>query len=266
MDITVLSWNINGPGRAGPRNHLVPLVVDDINPDVLLLQETTTNKLITLIEEQCQNRSYLSEVAGDKKQARILYDSDIFEPWIPSGSQPAKNSLLDCVADFPQRYRIKTRRGGVYLSGLREFYDDRVAAVRLRHVDTGEVIVFMSFHNKRTGANVREIATDFCAIVSKNANKEHENTLVVAGADLNCSTFKRKPAHVPDYGRTPRSLRRATPKVDYFVSAWPRCITVKGGVRANDVTAVDDPDSPYTVDEYESSLDHDPLVWRLKVR
>ena len=99
-DIKVASWNIEGPGRAGPRNDLVPLVVDDIKPDVLLLQEATTDKLIKLIKEQCQDRSYLSEVAGDEKQARILYGSDIFEHWIPSGSQSAKNSLLDCVAEF----------------------------------------------------------------------------------------------------------------------------------------------------------------------
>ena len=147
------------------------------------------------------------------------------------------------------------------MSGLWKFYDDWVAAVQLRHVDTGEVIVFMSFHNKRWGTNVRQIATDLCTIVSKSANKEDENTLVVAGADLNCSTFKCQSAHVPDYDLT---LRRRY-AVDYIVSDWPRCITEKSDVRAEDVTAVDDPDPPYTFDQYRRSLDHDPLVSRFKV-
>ena len=131
-DIKVASWNIEGPGRAGPHNDLVPLVVDDIKPDVLLLQDATTDKLIKLIKEQCQDRSYVCEVAGDKKQARILYDS---KRWILSGSQSAKSNLLDCIAEFPREYRIKKRNGDVYFISSQDFFDDWVAAVRLRHKD-----------------------------------------------------------------------------------------------------------------------------------
>ena len=233
--------------------------MNSIKPDVLLLQETT-DKLIRRIIEQCQDRSYLSEVAGDKKEARILYDSDIFERLIPHGSQSAKSNLLNCLAaEFPQRYIIRKRNGDVHFISSQEFFDYRVAAVRLKHKDTGEVIVFMSFHNKRTGAPVLQIATDFCTIVSKTADKEHEHTLVVAGADLNCKNFERQSAHVLDYDLTPRK-RYA---VDYIVSDWPRCITVKSDVRAEDVTAFPGPPCPKK--QYKKSLDHDPLVSRFKV-
>ena len=107
---------------------------------------------------------------------------------------------------------------------------------------------------------MRQIATDFCIIVSKNADRKHEHALVVAGADLNCSRFKCQSADC-DYDLTPRRYYA----VDYIVSDWPRCITVKSDVWAEDVTAVDDPDPPYTKKQYRRSLDHDLLVSRFTV-
>ena len=53
LEIKVVSWNINGPGKAEPRNLLVPAVVQKENPDVLLLQEVPSDKIISL----CNNNS-----------------------------------------------------------------------------------------------------------------------------------------------------------------------------------------------------------------
>ena len=76
LELTVLSWNINGPGLAKHRNRLVPAVVKKVNPDVLLLQETKTDKLILMINEE-NSYKYKSVEARKKDESRVLYDSSI---------------------------------------------------------------------------------------------------------------------------------------------------------------------------------------------
>ena len=69
--LRVVSWNIcgsTGEGMANIRNQLVPRVIKKINPDVVLLQETKTEKLITnIIKESEEMRSYKSVCAGRKE-------------------------------------------------------------------------------------------------------------------------------------------------------------------------------------------------------
>ena len=287
LEITILSWNINGPGEADLRNYLVPRVVSHANPDVLLLQEVPSDKIINhhIIPQcnQARGRSYQCVNGGKRTEARVLYDSRVFELCMPGGTSSAKMNLSALVAEiFPPQWHRETR-GGQRVSE-EELFRDRVAAVRLRHKATGKVIVFMSFHNIRRGGGkdaVTRMATGFCQIVSRTAKQEHENTLVVAGADLNCSKFSsHETVHILPYFQTPR--RSSYPKVDYCLSAWPGGITVRGRVSPLDVFPADESDSTHqfsqvfrdlqrahsasSVADYSHSLNHDPLVYTLSIR
>ena len=286
LEITVLSWNINGPGEADLRNYLVPHVVSHVNPDVVLLQEVPSDKIINRhITPQCskdRGRSYQGVNAGKRTEARVLYDSRIFELCMPGGTSSAKVDLSGLVAEvFPPQWHRETR-GGQRVSED-ELFRDRVAAVRLRHKATGKVIVFMSFHNIRRGGGkdaVSKMATGFCQIVSKTAEPKHENTLVVAGADLNCGKFSPGTVHIPPYIQTPR--RSSLAKVDYCLSACPGSISVESHVSALDVFPADDSDSTHqfsqvfrdlqrahsasNVADYSHCLNHDPLVYTLSIR
>ena len=79
LRIKVLLWNIHGPGRANLRNQLVPRVARAINPDVLLLQETKTDILVNTIRAEVLGRNYSEEPARERKESRILYDSELYE-------------------------------------------------------------------------------------------------------------------------------------------------------------------------------------------
>ena len=263
LEIKVLSWNINGPGKAEPRNLLVPAVVLKENPDVLLLQEVRTDKIISL----CNSRTYCSVTAGRSSEARILYYPKLFEEL-----EPKRAVDLHVAKVFAKE--------GREMRGIEELFRDRVAVVRLRHRPTGKGIVFLSFHNIRTSGDVKGTATGFCEIVQRIA--EHEKLPVVAGADLNCKGFESGKTRVPEYELTSR--RRS--KVDFFLHSstpFPGVVSFKGSVSALHVFPEDGdethpyyavmrnlrrrhPEYMYLVADYRSSLDHDPLCDRLRVK
>ena len=71
----VLLWNIHGETRipgTEVRNLLVPRVVQVVNPDILLLQETKTDKLVDEIIEYT-DRGYQQVQAENRFESRILY-------------------------------------------------------------------------------------------------------------------------------------------------------------------------------------------------
>lgn len=268
--ITILSWNIHGKSRskAGPRNLLVPRVVNKVTPDVLLLQETRTKKLVEDIMWQCQqSRKYKIYEPGnptDKKEARVVYDSDIFKP---TNEQVNLDTLVTNV--YPS--------GGnrpIPLNEVKTIFKKRVAVVRLRHKATGQVFIFMSFHNKyKTTDDKRKfLARMLCRCMS--AKMTPDDTLVVAGADFNTKGFKHDKAYVPTYDPT---KRRQDEKIDYFV-ARDHDITKQGHVSAlNIFRGGDDQFNPvwedlneymqahrrFTQRQFKDSLDHDPLEYRL---
>ena len=270
LEIKVVSWNINGPGKAEPRNLLVPAVVQKENPDVLLLQEVPSDKIISL----CNNnsRTYCSVTAGKSSEARILYDPILFEVL-----EPKRAVDLHVAEVFAIEGRAREMRGGQKL-GEEELFRDRVAVVRLRHRPTGKGIVFLSFHNIRTSGDVKGTATGFCEIVRRIA--EHEKLPVVAGADLNCKGFRRGKTRVPEYELL---TNRRRSKVDFFLhsSPFPGVVSFEGSVSALHVFPEDgEMTHPYQtvmrdlrrrhpehlVAHYSSSLDHDPLYDRLRVK
>ena len=268
---TILSWNIDGKHelgtRAEPRNLLVPRVVDNVDPDVLLLQETRTKKLIKkIMQQRRQSRIYKIYEPGnptDKKEARVVYDSKIFEP---TNEQVQLDTLVTNV--YPS-----DEKPPVSLKEVRKIFKKRVAVVRLRHIATGRVFIFMSFHNKyKIKENKRRfLARMLCCCVS--ANMTPNDTLVVAGADFNIIDFEH--ADVPLYTPT---QRRQNNMIDYFV-ARNHDITAQGHVSALDIFQGGDAQfNPvwedlneymqahrrFTQGQFRDSLDHDPLMYTLE--
>lgn len=287
LEIKVLSWNIHGPGKAEPRNLLVPRVIQKINPDVLLLQETATNKLVQSIKDEGR-RVYHEVCAGKKTESRVVFDSDIYEN-IPydrglfhDGDHKESISLkkafeLSIERAIPEQREL--RAGTV--EGMKTLYKERVSVVGLKRRDqelTPErVTVFMSFHNVNT-SQTREVrdtaASKFCEIVA--AMRDLTGTAVVAGADLNCSNINNRVALIPEYEVTER--RKWKGKIDYFILASPPAKKVQSPVTALDFVEADEANPLHAVVrdllrqhpnhemvDYKKSLDHDPLVCDLKV-
>ena len=152
----MLLWNIHGPGRANLRNQLVPRVARAINPDVLLLQETKTDILVNTIRAEVLGRNYSEVHARERKESRVLYDSNIYEA-IPRndvifpGEDGERLSLAQVIdrsigRAFPNEQR--PLRGRV-ARGMTEVVKDRVSIVGLRRrgLPNSDIVVFVSFHN-----------------------------------------------------------------------------------------------------------------------
>ena len=292
LKVKVMLWNIHGQGSARDRNRLVPRVAREVLPDVLLLQEPKTDTLVTNIIRQAGvgGRRYTEVHAGDKTEARVVYDSTQFEAIPPGeGIFPGREggaaiSLVDaleqCLPEEPERRELRGREAG----GMRALFMRRIALVGLKRRGGGvrvasRVIVFMSFHNVNTrqGAEVRERgARGFYQIVV--AMGELTGAVVVGGADFN-QRMGPEYTHILPYEPTPRRRRR----VDYFVVHTPSDTTVQSEVIALDfVGAPGDPLNPLnqlmsdllrpllegpgrTIVDYDRALDHDPLLCDLNI-
>ena len=226
VEIKVLSWNINGEGMAELRNRLVPAVVRKISPAIVLLQETTTDKLVKSIE--AAGRSYVEVRAGDKTESRVLYDGKKYEAIsndqkLFPGEEGGAISLtavfkLSIERVFPEGEERELRSGRA--EGMKELFKKRISIVGLKRKDYPD-FVFMSYHNVNTrqGKDVREkAAKSFCRIVS--IIRKMTGCIVVAGADLNYQIDKSD-AHpgckIPAYDPTPR--RQTKKIIDYFIIA-----------------------------------------------
>ena len=283
LELTVLSWNIHGlssKGMAGCRNRLVPRVIATINPDVIMLQENYTKIILDDIIGHCNiknDRRYSWIAADTEEEAKVLYDSNLFEPCTRKGMPTERAERVDISAFaqeiFPNEGARKLRTGQV--DSRVDLFSYRAVAVRLRHKTTKNVLILISFHNLNTKGS-EEMASAFCKIVHRMS--ENEKTLVIGGADLNCTrhNFYEDIASVPDYDTTDRRKRKD--KIDYFVWDKPGNITVEGDPRpiALDIfPPANDQEHPFQqvfrdlrgkVEIYERSLDHDPLVYhRLRV-
>ena len=296
--IKVMCWNIHGSAGRGSsqhRNRLVPLVARQVNPDVLLLQETKTDTLVSNIKRKASEigRSYEEVSAANTSESRVLYDSKIYEGIdprrdrvFPGEGGTGRRSLMEALdesieAVFPRGGEGGGRElRGRSAGGMRELYGRRVAIVGLKrrgHHSSSEerVTVFMSFHNVHTsqGREVRDRAAEgFCEIVS--TLRETTGTVVVAGADLNCEIHANP--LILHYDLTQRRRR----KIDYFLLASPPDTEERSSVVALDFCgAQEDPLSPLhrlvtdllrpptvgSIDDYDRSLNHDPLVCDLSI-
>lgn len=291
--LTVVSWNVHGSthkGMAGARNLLVPRVIERINPDVLLLQETKTDKLVKrIIEASKPRRSYVCIHTGDKKEAQILYDSKLYNLIsLDEQLEEAIDSVVleqsrDKMRSPLQAEQYKQR---ISIAGLgQKIIDGRDAS---QVVSVPNMTVFMSFHNVQRGVGqggVKDAASIFCKVVVKMG--ELTRALVVAGADLNCNcrNFETHGAEIPvDYVLTKR--RRHSSAIDYFVlGGFLETIRICN-IRAEDIVHDKDNHSnilhdvitdllreaaqctcgraaKYGLDDYSRALNHDPLTCEL---
>ena len=258
LKLTVLSWNIDGShakGMAKCRKWVVPAVIDDVKPHVMLLQEIPTREILTTI---CNNRySFTSTSSGPRKEAAVVYSRNDFE-YLPQSIQQIAGQHL------PNEDQQKI-----------ELLCERTATVRLQHRTGRKTFLFFSFHNiniigQQYDTTPKEMATLFCTLVQNVAETERD-TQVVCGADFNyCRDgfFEgmgsvpitinvphtlvhhddiRRRVRVPDYDPTDR--RKFKDKIDYFVL---RNIAMNNDPAAHDMTKYHIPDS---------SVPHDPLVY-----
>ena len=264
-NIVVLSWNVNGEDPVKARNLMVPKIVGDINPDVLLLQEVKSKKMVHYIASTCSirwNRSYEYVESEKEDEAKVLYDPKMFAKPLPSEQiEPKKGMKLKSYVKEVSEATKELRSGDIVPDV--DVYEKRVAAVSLEHKRTENQIIFMSFHNRKpTHEDTKRLAETFLQIVLTIADKE--NKLVVVGADFNCkqSTGPGPPC-IPNYDATARRLHKK--KIDYFVIAGPGNETPNASVVAYDIIPRESTGSSlaYSREEYNDCLDHDPLVCTL---
>lgn len=268
LPVTVLSWNIFGPGKADARRKMIHSVVSCIDPDVMLLQETKDSVIRpkrVLLQLSILDK-YKSAEAGDREEAQVFYKENIFEEVFGSTVTFELNSILEEM--FPGDETRQLRSG----SGPAKVVSDRTCVVHLRHKLTEREIIFISYHNIRKGGAVRTKASEFCEIIAK----LHESTkcCVVAGVDFNCSVFDSTDVTVPHYEVTLRRQETNKKKIDYFIlSDNPPMDCV---VEAFDLFSQNE-EAPFyrilqdllllhTKEEYKNANDHDPLTLSMEIR
>lgn len=265
LTTTVLSWNINGPGQAEPRKQMLETVINRVDPDVMLLQETKKS-IVEFLEKNnvIPEKDYISEAADDKEEAMVIYKKVVFEKVNPSPVNLDK--VLKKVISENETISLKDKKVPV-----RSRIKERSCVVHLRHILTEREIIFVSYHNIRKGggdAAVIDMATKVCKII----DTLHKSTecCVIAGVDFNCSGFDKTPVKVLDYTSTPRRTSKA--KVDYYILKKSTENWKEEKVNAYDLfpgdktTLFERHKKKFKLDQYKKALDHDPLVLPLSVK
>lgn len=216
---------VKSRGRTSSARHaIVSKVVEEINPDILLLQETKTKILVKEIVvvnkvdpdirqpqettdipveeiEKLNSRDYkqvaqIREEGAKKtswKEAKVLYDSNKFEATYLEQRTNELGLALKTIPEATANVSLREKEGGKPReAGVGNVIKERVSWVRLKKKNdpnAGREIIFMSFHNYYTtesdnGARV------FCKAVAE--MKSRTGVDVVAGADFNCEFDKDK--------------------------------------------------------------------------
>ena len=256
---------------AACRNRLVPAIIADIKPDVMLLQETRTDKLIDEIRRRLNTKTYEKAWASDRRESRILYDSLMYnnishEKIFRFNDCPISSfdALHYCInSTFPQ---------GIY----HEIFRRRLSFVCLRRKCDPSVperaIIFMSFHNvyNSTDASTRtEAGEGLCKIADQ--LQKMTGATVIGGADLNFNWVL--PVVSPIILPYQPTLRRIKRKIDFIFMASP---TYRGMVEAFDFVEAEsdlyplcgvvkellrpDANGFTSISDYCRAVNHDPLV------
>ena len=258
LTTTVLSWNINGPGKAEPRKRMLKTVIRKVNPDVMLLQETKEGIARFVTHEVITKEDYIDEMAYHTEEAMVFYKKDVFEKVDPS---PVNlDTVLKDVIPENETITLKDQKVPV-----RDRIKERSCVVHLRHIHTKREIIFVSYHNIRKGGGkdaVTNMATSVCKIIDK--LHMSAKCCVIAGVDFNCSGFDETLVKVLDYTSTPR--RTSKVKVDYYILKKSTENWKEEEVKAYDLFPGDNTKlfkgytKKFTLDEHKEALDHDPLV------
>ena len=292
--IKVLCWNIYGnSSKTKARNCLVPAVVRAESPDVLLLQEKTSETIVKLLQK-FKNYGVVetTPVPPEKYfiEALILYDQDKYEHLVLHREElfPGGPILRDVIYRIIEgvvpntTWQLKDDK----TQELRNIFYDRMIIVGLKIRDNPKspIMIFISFHNiyKVDDRYVRESAKLFCDLVLE--IQRQTGCVVVAGADLNHQLSTRYctelGATLMQYEVTER--RSEGLKVDYCIVA-PASTAEEASAEALNFVDTEESDTlhslmsnpiprpnsdepcNYTDDDYKAALDHDPLVCELTI-
>ncbi|CAH3150980.1 unnamed protein product [Pocillopora meandrina] len=245
--IKVLSWNINGSSAAGmaeARKSILKSVIGDVDPDVMLLQETIKSIDSFFKDTGIPEKDYNYEKAEDERETRVIYKNNAFEKVDPSPVH------LDTVLKKVPEEETKVLREGIVPE--RRTIKNRICVVHLRHISTKREIIFVSFHNIRH--NGENIATKVCEIIA--SLHESNECYVIAGVDFNCDIFEHKLVQVPPYTTTLR--REDKVKVDYYILSNS---TKTWEVKAIDLAPFHKKlqSEEFQMDLLNKAIDHDPL-------
>ena len=236
---------------------------------LLLLLQQIIDEIIRAMQFSNPSRSYMYVYTCTGRESGVLYDSNRYT------FVQLNEFLENAIQSVVPRGKIL----GNPPKRVRDVLRYRISIVGLKHKYTAgdemeKVIGFMSFHNKRTGVGrggVKEIAATFCDIVVEMCKLT--NTVIVAGADLNCTNFKRNGPEIPEYEATYRRAMKSN--VDFFILAWPdrRIVKLEVYTRIFPIDPIDKviedllrekhtkrDGSEYSKEDYDLALDHDPLV------
>ena len=155
-------------------------MVEEVNPDVILLQEIKTKERVKPI---IQSDKYGQVFAKDDKESWILFRKEKFTcvSDFCNPSMPLDSVLETCIDTTVPEGTAKLRHGED--TGWRRAFKNRISIVGLTRKGYNN-IVFLSFHNVNSGKDAgRTSSEQFCQIVSKIS--EQTGCIVIAGADLN---------------------------------------------------------------------------------
>ena len=160
---------------------MVPKVVEEVNPDVILLQEIISK---VRVEPITQGDKYGQVFAENDKESWILFRKEKFTRVSDFCNPPMSlDSVLKTCIDtiIPEEDMAKVRHGEDM--GLQRAFRRRISIVGLTRKGYND-IVFLSFHNSNSGKDDGEKSSErFCEIVSKISKLT--GRIVIAGADLN---------------------------------------------------------------------------------
>ena len=205
--IKVLSWNIHGSsaeGMAEARKSILKSVIGNVEPDVMLLQETIKSIDSFFEDTGIPKKDYNYEEAKEKKETRVIYKNNAFEKVDPSPVN-LNTVLAEMVPEDETKF---LRRGKV---PERQMIKNGICVVHLRHISTKREIIFVSYHNIRHSGG--KMTNKVCEIIA--SLHESNECYVIAGVDFNCDISENELVQVPPYTTTPR--RKGKEKVDFYI-------------------------------------------------
>ena len=239
-------------------------MVKEVDPDVLLLQETKIVTLNTKIKECLKSRNYQQVTAGDWKESQILYDRNKLIPIFLD--EILKESIQAVV-----KYSRVLRAGPT--GSLKKIFENRISIVALKRKAVDEITIFVSFHNVNLsrGKDTRERAVEeFCLILSNIHKMMKWN--VVAGADLNQVEIfgTRLSAGVTFLEYKPTGRRKKI--IDYILVApsvssadeSPVALNFKNTADCDKLHRLMTTLKDFNDFQYCEALDHDPILLYLK--
>ena len=146
LTLTMLSWNINGSGRAGmaeARKQILESVISYVDPDVMILHETIKSIDGFFEDTGIHQKDYNYMEAANEQEARVIYRKSAFEK-----VDPSPMNLDTVLKEIIPKNETRVLRSGAVPD--RRTIKDRVCVVHLRHISTKRKIIFISYQDNHS--------------------------------------------------------------------------------------------------------------------